>query len=123
MFVGSETVVGAGGDERQAAFPKLELLAVDVEHAASLEDHVELILGVEQPMVGLGRDERIHGDLKPCRLVDDLVATVTGAEAGFGRCDVERVSLFEYVRLQLVAQHGHCSMSARIDVSARWSSS
>jgi hypothetical protein len=94
LFIGGETVVGAGRDERQASFPKLQLLAVDVEHAASLEDDVELILCVQQPMVGLRRDERIHQDLKPCRLVDDLVSTVAGAEAGFGPGDVESVSLF-----------------------------
>jgi hypothetical protein len=118
MFIGGETVVGAGRDEHQATFPKLQLLAVDVEHAASLEDDVELILCVQQPMVGLRRDERIHQDLKPCRLVDDLVSTVAGAEAGFGPGDVETVSLFEHSLLHVAAERGHCSVSARIDVSA-----
>lgn len=66
MLIGSEMVAGAGGDERQATFPKLQLLAVDVEHAAALEDDVELILCVQHPTVGLWRGECIDEDLKSC---------------------------------------------------------
>jgi hypothetical protein len=92
MLISDETVVSARRDEHQTTFPKLQLLSVDVEHAAPLEDDVELILCIQQPMVRLGRDKRINEDLKPCRLVDDLVSTVTGAEASFGPRDVESVS-------------------------------
>jgi hypothetical protein len=110
MLIGGETVVGAGRDERQATLPKLQLVSVDVEHAAPLEHDVELVLCIQQPMVRLRCDERINEDLEPCRLVDDLVSTVTGAEAGFGPGDVESVSWFDYSTLQLVAQRRHCSV-------------
>jgi hypothetical protein len=111
-------VVSAGRDERQATFPKLQLLSVDVEHAAPLEDDVDLILCIQQAVVRLRRDKRVNEDLNPCRLVDDLVSTVAGAEAGFGPGDVETVSLFEHSLLHVAAERGHCSVSARIDVSA-----
>jgi hypothetical protein len=109
MLISGETVVSAGRNERQVTFPKLQLLSVDVERAAPLEDDVDLILCIQQLIVRLRRDKRINEDLKPCRLVDDLVAAVTGAEARFGPGDVESVSWFEHVTLQLVAQRGHYS--------------
>jgi hypothetical protein len=115
MLVSGETVVSAGRDERQATFPKLQLLSVDVEHAAPLEDDVDLILCIQQAVVRLRRDKRVNEDLNPCRLVDDLVSTVTGAEAGFGLGDVESVSWFEHVTLQLVAQRGHYSASRVVE--------
>ena len=102
MLIGAETVVGAGGDERCVTFPKLQLLSVDIEHAASLEDDVELVVCVHALMVRLRRDKRIDADLKPCRLVDDFVSTVSGTETRFGTGDVESVSRIQRLALQCV---------------------
>ena len=44
-----------------------------VNCAAPLEDDVDLVVGVRLLPVGLGRDEHVHADLEPRRLVDDLV--------------------------------------------------
>jgi len=103
VLIGSETVVGPGGDERHATFPKLQPFSVDIEHAGPLEDDVELILRMQQPTVRLRRGKRIHDDLKPCRLVEDLVSPVTGAQASSGPGDVESMRWFEYSTPWLVA--------------------
>lgn len=115
MLIGGKTVVSAARDERQATFPELELLSVDVQHAAPLEDDVEPILCIQQPMVRLGRDKHINEDLQPRRLVDDLVSTVTGAEPSFGSGDVESVSWFEHSTPKLLVQRGHRSVLRMVE--------
>jgi hypothetical protein len=116
VLIGAEAVVGAGGYKRCLTFPKLQLLSVGVEHPAAFEDDIELVIGVCTLMVRLWRDKRIHADLKPGRLVDDLVPTVSGAKARFGPGDVESMSRIQrFLPLRLVGERGHRSALRVVD--------
>ena len=110
MLIGAETMVSAGRDEGRVTFPKLQLLAVDVDRPASLEHDVDLVVGVYPLMVWLRRDERVDTDLKPPRFVDGLVATFGGAASRDDPCDLCPSGL------------PGSEMSARIDLSTRRSS-
>ncbi len=56
------------------------LLAFDLEGARALEHDVDLVVLVRLLAVGLRRDEDVHPDLQPRRLVHDLVAAVAGGQ-------------------------------------------
>jgi hypothetical protein len=102
VLIGAETVLSAGGDECRVTFPKLQPLSVDVEHPASLEDYVELVVCVHALMVWLRRDKRVDADLEPSRFVDDLVTTVSGAKARFGSGDIESVGRIQRIGLRFL---------------------
>ena len=84
-------MVGAGLDEDGGALAHRDALALDLEHAGSLEHDVDLVVLVRLLAVGLGRDERVDADLEARRLVDDLVAAAGGAELRRDFPDTERV--------------------------------
>lgn len=92
MLIGTEAMLRACGDERRMPVPKLQLMSIDVEHPASLEDDVEALVGVHGLIVRLRRDERVDAYLKTWRLVHDLASTLSGTETCFDSGDVECVS-------------------------------
>jgi len=91
MLVCAEAVVCAGGDERRATFAKLQLLSADIERASPFEDDVKLVALVDPLVVRFGCDKRVDADLESGRLMDELIATVSGAQACLGFRDVKRV--------------------------------
>jgi hypothetical protein len=93
LLIGTETMAGAGRDERGATFRELQLLSVDVECAPPLENDVQLVACVHAPIVWLRRNKRVDTHLEPARLVNNLAPTVSGAKARFGPRDVESVRL------------------------------
>jgi hypothetical protein len=93
-------MMSAGRHERRVTFPKLQLLSIDLNHPASLEDDVELVVGVHTLMVRLRSDKRVDANLKPPRFVDDFVTAASGGKARLGPADVKGVG-----RIHLVALH------------------
>ena len=93
-------MVSACRHECGVAFPKLELLSLDVEHPAALKDDVELVVGVHALMVWLRSDKRVDTDLEPSRFVDDLVTALSGANPHAGSGDVEGVGRIQPVALR-----------------------
>jgi hypothetical protein len=68
-------MLGAGRDEERVADTSLESLAIDLEHTASLEDDVDLVVLVRFLTVALRGNELVHPELEARRLMEDLVAT------------------------------------------------
>jgi hypothetical protein len=91
VLVGAEAMVGAGFDENRVALLHRHWLAFDLEHAASLEDDVDLVVLVRLLVVGLRGDEDVDAELEARRLVDDLVAAARGAEPLDDAADPEGV--------------------------------
>jgi hypothetical protein len=85
-------VIGAGGDEDGVALAKLDLLSLDLEHAASFEHDVDLIVLVRRLAVRFGRNQHVDADLEAGRAVDDLIAAVARGEPVLRAGDVEWLS-------------------------------
>jgi hypothetical protein len=139
VLVGAKEVVSAGGDERRMAFAKLELFSTDLERASPFENDVELVVVVDALAVGLRGDERVDADLEPGRFMNELVTSVSGAQACLGFRDVKRVRPIQCLARRAVRRRSHwlsllvvgssaaltpspvvpgSEMSARIDSSA-----
>jgi hypothetical protein len=73
-------------------FTELYLLSLDVEQAFALDDDLKRIVVVRALMIRLRREKRIDADLKPRRVIDDLVATPGVTKVRFDGFDVESVS-------------------------------
>jgi hypothetical protein len=84
-------VVRTGLDEYGAPLRHRHGLALDLEHAASFENDVHLVVLVGLLAVGLGRDQNVDAELEARRLVDDLVAAGRGYETILGLRNAEGV--------------------------------
>src|SRR5262249_14767723 len=70
---------------------QLDVLALDLEHSASLDYEIDLVVVVWRLPVRLGCDENVDPDLEPGRSMDDLVTAGAGCEPLFDVGDVERL--------------------------------
>ena len=84
-------MLGAGLDEQGVTFGHRKILALDFERAASLDDDVDLVVGVRLLRVRVGRDEHVDADLQPAGAMDDLVAAAARLEPALRLPDRERV--------------------------------
>ena len=100
-------MVGAGRHEDGLALPQPGLLALDLERTRALEHDVHLVVRVRLLAVGLRRDEDVHPDLQPGRLVHDLVPAVAGGQPllHFPDLEAHRPNL-QRVRLRSSPQRG-----------------
>jgi hypothetical protein len=89
VLVGGEAVFGASLDEHGLSFLKRHRLALDLERPTALEHEVDLVVLVGLLAIRLGRDENVHADLDPFRLVYDFVAAGLGREPLLDALDVE----------------------------------
>ena len=94
VLVTAEPVVGPGRHEERVALAKLDLLSLDVEHAAALEGDVDLVVVVRLLAVGLGCNQDVDADLEARGGVHDLVPAGL-AEPLLHGFDVERARNLE----------------------------
>jgi hypothetical protein len=84
-------VLGASLDEHGLSLLERHRLTLDLERPAALEHKVDLVVLVGLLTIRLGRDEHVHADLDPVRLVHHLVAAGLGCEPLLDPLDVEAV--------------------------------
>jgi len=80
----------AGRDEDCLALHQRYGLSRHLQHAAAIENVVQLVVRVRLLAVGFWRDESIDADLQPWRGVEDLVPAVAGSQALLDGSDVDR---------------------------------
>src|SRR5436190_3408170 len=80
LLVRAEAMVRPGLDEDRVAHLHRDRLALDVEHAASLQHNVDLVVSVGLLPVRLRCDKDADAELESRRLVHDLVAAADGYE-------------------------------------------
>jgi len=89
LLIGGEAVLGAGLDEDGRAFGHRHRFLLYLEHPASFEDDVDLVVFVGLLAVGFGSNEDVDAELLARRLVDDLVAAAGGYETILDLRDAE----------------------------------
>jgi hypothetical protein len=84
-------MLGAGRHEHGVPLAELDLSALYLEHAASFDHNVDLVVLVGRLAVGSGPNEDVDAELEPGRAVDDLVAPGRSREPFLGPGDIERL--------------------------------
>jgi hypothetical protein len=122
LLVAGEAVLGTCRNEHGMALVEIDGLTLHVEHPATFEHDIDLIVFMRLLPVRLGRDKHVDANFEPGRRMYDLVAAGSGRQAPSYGLDVERMGGGERLercpprRIQMlfisVAAHGWIESTA-----------